>query len=513
MTKRPSHRWILGRITRCGLLTPRSLALFAAAAISNGGNLGALLRFCARRDPDGTALVNGNERLSFAELAQQCDRMAAALRDVYHVRRGAVIGVLGRNGGDLVRAILASTRLGARVYLLNPEMSRSQLAALVEQHGIRLVLATSSCGTTLKESTCQAIDAARLLANAPATYRRLGRVNGGELVMLTGGTTGPPKAAVRRPDLGSFLRLFLHLVATLRLDRCRTTFIAVPLFHGYGLASFLVALALGRAMYLMPRFDAAAASALIEQERIEALIVVPSMLQRIFAEARDLSCLRCIVSGGAALPPALAAETQRRHGDVLFNLYGTSEAGVAVCATPEDLAAAPGTIGRELWGVQVLIRSAAGEEVGDGQLGRIGIASHAAVAAGTVIETGDLGYRDRQGRLFVQGRLDDMIVSGGENVSPWELETVLCGHSDVCQAVAVGVPDPDFGQRLAAFVVARPESDVTPGALGEWLKERLARYQRPRSITLVEELPLTAIGKIDRNALRTRGTGEPAPIN
>ena len=209
-----------------------------------------------------------------------------------------------------------------------------------------------------------------------------------------------------------------------------------------------------------------------------------------------------MISGGAALPAPLAVETRRRLGDVLFNLYGTSEAGVAIFASPADLAAAPDTIGRPIWGVRVTIRDDAGAVLPDGQLGRLCVeSSAAALSKARWIETGDVGLRDASGRIFVRGRIDDMIVSGGENVAPWEVETVLLTHPQVREAAAVGVPDPDFGQRLVAFVSLKPGSTLTPDALAAWLAERVARYQRPRSIEFLDELPLTAIGKVNKRAL------------
>ncbi|MEA3041356.1 MAG: fatty-acyl-CoA synthase [Sphingomonadales bacterium] len=499
--RRPSRRWILRRLVASGLLTPSALATFAATAVGSGVNLASLLRFAARRDPAGIALVQAGRATSFAELAGQSERMAAALRHTHGIARGDVVGIIGRNGADLIRAVFAAARLGTRVTLLNPEMSRPQLAALTERHRIRLVLAAGDAEALVQDAACPVLDAAELLAAAPPDHRRIGRVGGGELVVLTGGTTGPPKAAARKPSVLAFLRLFLHLVAALELDRYPSAFVAVPLFHGYGIAAFLVALALGRTVHLMPRFEAEVACALIERERIAAAVVVPSMLQRMLAQPANLASLRCVISGGAALPPPVAVETRRRLGDVLFNLSGTSEGGVAVFAAPADLAEAPDTIGREIWGVRVAIRGEDGTLLADGEIGRICVKSSAAVSRDKGIETGDVGFRDGAGRLFVRGRVDDMIVSGGENVSPWEVETVLLTHPDIAEAAAVGVPDPDFGQRLVAFVVPRPGSTLTADALSQWLGERVARYQRPRAIEIRSELPLTAVGKVDKRAL------------
>jgi acyl-CoA synthetase (AMP-forming)/AMP-acid ligase II len=426
--------------------------------------------------------------------------MAAAFRDAHGIGRGDAVGILGRNGADLVRAIFAASRLGARVMLLNPEMSRLQISELIERHRLNLVVTAGDIEQP-QTAACPVVGAAQLLAASPRAYARLGRVTGGELIVLTGGSTGPPKPAARRASARNFLLLFLHIVAALELDRYRSVYVAVPLFHGYGVAAFLVALALGRTIYLAPRFDAAAACRLIDGERIEAAVLVPSMLQRVLASPAGLGSLRCVICGGAALPPRLAVETRRRLGNVLFNLYGTSEAGVAVFATPADLAECPDTIGREIWGVKVTIRDSEGRVVSGEAAGRLCIESKAAASQGSWIDSGDFGLRDRSGRLFLRGRADDMIVSGGENVSPWDVETVLMTHPDVKEAAAVGVADADFGQRLAAFVVAMPGSELTAEALSEWLGERVARYQRPRSIELRPELPLTPIGKVDKRAL------------
>jgi acyl-CoA synthetase (AMP-forming)/AMP-acid ligase II len=427
--------------------------------------------------------------------------MAAALRDAHGVRRGDRVGILCRNGTGLIRGLFAAARLGARVTLLNPEMSPLQLASILERHHLRLVLVDPDTQELVNRAACTVLVVEALLANSSVRYRRLGRVTGGELVVLTGGTTGPPNAARRKPSVRNFLLLFLHLVAALELDRYPSAYVAVPLFHGYGIAALLVALTLGRTVYLAPQFKAAAACRLIESERIEAVVVVPSMLQRLIADSAHLSSLRCVISGGAALSPQLVLATRERLGDVLFNLYGTSEGGVAVFATPADLADSPDTIGREIWGVIVTIRDPADICVPDGQLGRLCVQSKAAVEHAAWIETGDFGCRDKHGRLFVRGRIDDMIVSGGENVSPWEIETVLMTHPEVGEVAAVGVPDADYGQRLLAFVVLKQDSTLTAEALLSWLTERVARYQRPREIHLRSGLPLTAIGKIDKRAL------------
>ncbi len=256
-------------------------------------------------------------------------------------------------------------------------------------------------------------------------------------------------------------------------------------------------------MFLLPRFDAAKACELIKQNQIEAITVVPLMLQRILHfDANSLDSIECIISGGAALNPALVAETQVRLGDKLFNLYGTSEAGFSVIATPEDLRKNPETIGRKIGGVNLSILDANNKLLPTGEIGKICIKSLWSVKTDkNFVETGDLGFQDENGYLFLRGRTDEMIVSGGENVYPIELENILVKHPAVQQIAVVGVPDNDFGQRLKAFVVSANGAKLTEAEIKDWLTTRVARFQMPVAVEFLEELPTTAIGKINKKAL------------
>ena len=494
---------IARRLIDAGLLTPGAIFDFARTAIGQGVTLAALARFAARRFGDHPAVVDETGSHSFRDLADRGDRAAAALAAARPISRGTPVGVLCRNGSAFVYALIAASRLGARVLLLNPEMSAPQLVALVEQRRIGLVLGQPDTLPLLEGSPAETIDVAALLATESQAPPRLRRLDGGELVILTGGTTGPPKAAARKPSPGNFLLLFIHLVTALELDRRRKVYVAVPLCHGYGVAAFLVALTLGRTVYLLPRYRTEDAVALIEREQIDVLAVVPVILQRLLsAPDADLSRIKRVTTGGAALPPALARRTQDRLGLVLFNLFGSSEAGVSIFATPDDLAASPATIGREIWGVRAKILDEQDEPVPSGKIGRLVIHNLASMTGAKGVMTGDLASRDAEGRLFIHGRADDMVISGGEKVHPWEVETVLMDHPDVQEAAVLGVPDPEFGQRLSAFIVPRPGCELSRAAVDDWLADRVARYQRPRDVTFRQSLPVTPVGKLDRRSLR-----------
>ena len=493
---------IARRLFEAGLLTPRAIYDFGRTAIGQGVTLAALARFAARRFGDRPAVVDHTGSHSFRDLADRGDRLALALAAAHPIQRGTPVGILCRNGSAFVYALIAASRLGACVLLLNPEMSAQQLVGLIEQRNIGLVLGHVDTLRLLEGTSTTALDVDALVRSSAATSRPP-RLDGGELVILTGGTTGPPKAASRKPSPGNFLLLFIHLVTALELDRRKKVYVAVPLCHGYGVAAFLVALTLGRTVYLLPRFQTETALALIQREGIDVLAVVPVILQRLLAApGADLSRIKRVITGGAALPPALARRTQARLGPVLFNLFGSSEAGVSVFATPDDLKAAPATIGREIWGVRADILDDQNEPLPAGKVGRLVIHNLASVTGARGVATGDLASRDPEGRLFIHGRADDMVISGGEKVHPWEVETVLMDHPDIVEAAVLGVPDPEFGQRLSAFIVTRSGCELSRMSLDAWLTERVARYQRPRDVTFRDTLPITPVGKLDRRALR-----------
>jgi acyl-CoA synthetase (AMP-forming)/AMP-acid ligase II len=231
--------------------------------------------------------------------------------------------------------------------------------------------------------------------------------------------------------------------------------------------------------------------------------VVPTALQRMLLyDPEALSSLRCVVTGGAPLSPQLAQEALERLGPILFNFYGTSEAGFCIMGTPELLGRKPDSIGRPVRGVQARIVADGGQVAGQATPGQLCIRSSWTTGGKGWIETGDLAYRDADGDIFLLGRVDDMIVSGGENVYPIELENVLVRHPGVDSVAVVGIPDAEFGQRLKAVVVAKEGVSLDRSELLDWLKPRVARYQMPAVVEFRDELPVTALGKLDKKSLR-----------
>lgn len=507
---------LVGKLFKIGLLTPLGFVRFVSALAGEGTNLMALLRFAARKYPNRIAVVDELETVSYEDLYRQSLNLAGHLQSDFQLRAGSKTAFLCRSHANLIRAVCAAARIGARVYLLNPEMTAEQFAALAAKNEFDFLfydlavehLIAADKKNDWKKKSLIADDAENVsVANLSKRENRIGirRAFSGEIVVLTGGTTGTPKAARRRTSVLNFLHPFFALLTELNLDQYQTVYIATPAYHGFGIAAIIIGMILGETMFLLPRFDAEKACALIEQNQIEVVTVVPLMLQRMLHhDANALASLQCVISGGAALNPALAEETLERLGDKLFNLYGTSEAGFSVIAAPEDLRRASDTIGKAIAGVNLKILDEKNRQAPTGTVGKICIKSAWSIKTDkNWIETGDLGFQDADGFLFLRGRDDEMIVSGGENVYPIELENILAKHPAVRQIAAVGIPDAEFGQRLKAFIVLSPGATVAEAEIRRWLETRVARFQMPAAIEFLDELPQTAVGKINKKVLRS----------
>jgi fatty-acyl-CoA synthase len=335
-------------------------------------------------------------------------------------------------------------------------------------------------------------------------------------VILTSGTTGTPKGATRKqPD--SF-EPAAALFSKIPLRARETTMIAAPMFHSWGFAHFTLGLPLSSTLVLQRRFDPEETLRAVSQHAASALVLVPVMLQRILELGErviaryDISSLRVIALSGSALPGELATRAMDVFGDVLYNLYGSTEVAWATIATPEDLRAAPGTAGRPPLGTVVKLLDADGREVGPGETGRIFVGNEMVFEGYTggggkeivrgLMSTGDVGRFDDAGRLFVEGRDDEMIVSGGENVFPREVEDLLADHEQIEEAAVIGVEDAEFGQRLRAFVVLHEGSELSEADVQAYVRSNLARFKVPRDVIFVSELPRNATGKVLKRELQ-----------
>jgi acyl-CoA synthetase (AMP-forming)/AMP-acid ligase II len=503
-------RLALEKLRRSGFLTFRGLTGFVAAMRSEGAGPMALLRLAAHLHPNRFAACDEAERTTCRDLLSSVRRLALHLRHVEGLRAGDRVVLLCRNGIGAVEAILALSRIGVDAHLWNVDLSPSQLERRLEAGGFRLVIGDSEVLAPFdpaRHPDLRMLEDLRTVAfQGPVIGQELSKIRPGRIVVASGGTSGKLRLAVRRPSLRAVLRPFLGLLERLELDSCRSALIVTPFYHGYGLAFLFVCLFLGVEVHLVRRYATRAVLDRIRADAIDGAILVPLMLQRMWTEDPDaVGSMRFLLSGGARLDPSLALEVTTRSSARLFDLYGSTEAGFSILATPEDRATRPGTLGKAIPGVTVRIRDDLGQELSKGKVGRICVESPWAMENRdrAWVDTGDLGRVDEMGFVHLTGRADDRIVSGGENVHPQDLERALLDCPDIAEAVVLGVEDPEFGQRLAAFVAPALASDIDAEEILAWLKPRVARYQMPVRVHLLKELPMTAVGKVDRAILRS----------
>ncbi|PWU60444.1 acyl-CoA synthetase [Micromonospora globispora] len=513
--------FIVATLTRRGLLTPGRpirVASQLGALRKWGWSLSGELRQAAARDPGRTAVVDEHgAELTYRELLDRAERLARSMRAVLGVQSGDRIGVLCRNHHGLIEAVVAAMLLGADAVLVNTGLSAAQLATVADEQSLRVlvhdaefaerVLGLPADVQRVDERGQEELIAAALPGDELQPPERDGRT-----IVLTSGTTGTPKGA-RRPTPNGFGPL-VSIIDRIPLHARDTVLIAAPLFHTWGYAALQVAFALRSTIVLHRRFDPAATLAALAGQPCDALFAVPVMLQRLLEvpPPNPRPPLKVVAVSGSALPGGLAPKFMDVYGDVLYNLYGSTEVSWASIAGPADLREAPTTAGRPPHGTRLEILDNAGQPVRDGRVGRIFVGNEMLFEGYTsgvrrethdgLLDTGDLGRVNPDGLLFVDGRADDMIVSGGENVFPSEVEDLLSRLPQVREAAVIGVPDPEYGQRLAAFLALHPGEALDPEAVREYVRHYLARFSVPRDVIFVKYLPRNATGKVLSRELR-----------
>jgi acyl-CoA synthetase (AMP-forming)/AMP-acid ligase II len=484
----------------------------------------------ANRFPDETAIVDELGTLTFRELHERSNGLAHAFSDAGIVE-GDGVAVMCRNHRGFIEATTAISKLGADALYLNTAFAAPQLTEVVGREKPKAIVYDEEFGDLLSDAAKRRKRFIAWNDSDDLPYPTLGELiaggdpsdvvppeREGRATILTSGTTGSPKGASRGNPQS--MDPVVSLLAKIPLKARERTHIAAPLFHSWGFAHYSLGLILGSTYVLRRKFDPEACLAEVSRHRCETLVVVPVMMQRILElpeEVRgeyDLASLKVVAASGSALPGDLAVEWMEAFGDNLYNLYGSTEVAWASIATPEDMRAAPGTAGRPPRGTVVKLYDEEKREVPPGETGRIFVGNEMLFEGytgggskdviGNLMATGDVGRFDEGGRLFVEGRDDEMIVSGGENVFPKEVEDLLSRHDAVAEAAAIGVEDKDFGQRLRAFVVLDEGKDASEDDLKGYVKQNLARYKVPREIMFLDELPRNATGKVLKRELEER---------
>ncbi len=498
-------------------------------AINTYGQLGAPVVIAALKHGERTGLIDELGSLTFAEMNARSDALAAAL-----FRRGVAesdcVGILCRNHRGFLDIGFAAAKLGVRIVYLNTDFSAPQLQDICARERVTLLVMDEEFeplvdqldtlhgkliawhdqrgdGDTLESL----IRAGERLPPAPPPAQH------SKVVLMTSGTTGTPKGAPRSATRS--IAPIGAMLSKVPYQSCEATYVAPPMFHGVGYSQMLLALALGCTLIIERRFDPERVVAAITAHKPTALVVVPVMLRRVVGVLEqelnlyDLSSLRIVFVSGSALEAELVRRTQTSIGRVLYNFYGSTEVAYATFATPDDLAAAPGCAGRPPFGTVVRLYDEDSRPVtGPNRVGRIFVGNsfpfEGYTGGGTkevidgLMSTGDVGHFDAAGRLWVDGRDDEMIVSGGENVFPSEVEELLVTHPAIEEAAVIGVEDAEFGERLAAFVVLRDNDSLGPEQVRKFVKANLARFKIPRDVLFLGELPRNPTGKVLKRTLR-----------
>jgi len=510
-------------------MRPSRLVRAAETLLRWGPTPAGAYRVSAVRRASKPAVIDERGTLTFAEVQRRTNALANALGE-RGIAPGDSVALMCRNHRGIVEATIALSKLGAHALYLNTMFAAPQVTAVCEREQPKAIIYDSDLAEVVADAAQgrkrfvawveegdrpEDPSLEQLIADGDPTELAPPPVKS-RVIILTSGTTGTPKGAKRSQPKS--LQPAAAMFSRIPMRAEQRILVAAPLFHTWGLGNFQLGMALGSALILRRRFDPEGTLAAIQEHRAEVLIVVPVMLQRILElpdevlDRYDTRSLKIIASSGSALPGPLATRVMDRFGDILYNLYGSTEVSWATIATPKDLRDAPGTAGKPPFGTVVRLYDEEGREVPQGKSGRIFVGNdllfegYTSGAGKDVIDglmaTGDIGHFDSEGRLFIDGRDDEMIVSGGENVFPREVEDLLSHHDDIEEVAVIGVDDEEFGQRLRAFVVRREGATLDEDEVKAYVKRNLASFKVPRDVIFLEELPRNATGKVLKRVLR-----------
>ncbi|KLI06881.1 MULTISPECIES: long-chain-fatty-acid--CoA ligase FadD2 [Mycolicibacterium] len=515
-------------------LEPPQNVLAMLSDIRTWGEIGMIPALNARRHPDRVAVIDDEGEFTFGELDSAAHALAHELLTM-GVRGGDGVGILARNHRWFLVSLYGAARVGARIIMLNSEFSGPQIKEVSEREGAKVIIYDDEYTAAVAHAEPE-LGKLRALGVNPDSDRPSGstdetlaeviaRANGRpapkasqhpSIIILTSGTTGTPKGANRAapPSLAPIGGVLSHVP----FKAGEVTALPAPMFHALGFLHATIAMMLGTTLVLRRRFKPATLLEDVEKHQVTAMVVVPVMLSRMLDHLEqmtpkpNLSSLRIVFVSGSQLGAELASRALKELGPVVYNLYGSTEIAFASIARPKDLSINPATVGPVVKGITVKIIDDNGKELPQGQVGRIFVRNTFPFKGYTggggkqiidgMLSSGDVGYFDEHGLLYVSGRDDEMIVSGGENVFPAEVEDLISGHPEVIEATALGVEDKEWGHRLKAFVVKAEGASIDEDAIKTYVKEHLARYKVPREVVFLDELPRNPTGKILKRELR-----------
>jgi acyl-CoA synthetase (AMP-forming)/AMP-acid ligase II/uncharacterized protein YndB with AHSA1/START domain len=493
-----------------------------------GFTLAGGLAAAAARSPYRAALIDRRRESNYADVAARTTHLASGLAAIGFTE-DSKFAVLARNHAAMVECMLAVSKLGAELVLLNTGLAARPVGDLVDRNSVDAIFLDDEfephtrylppeiarIATHADSVVLQRLSIEDLISSGAAAAKVEPPRKPGKLIVLTSGTTSTPKSA-RRPTPSGFGAI-AAMLSRMPLRRDEVMLLAAPVFHAWGLAALQLSTPLLATVVLAERFDAEECLKIVERQRCTVLVLVPVMLQRILELPADViarydtSSLKVVASSGSPISGASVTAFMDTFGDILYNFYGSTEVSWATIADPTDLRLAPTTAGRPPLGTRIAVLGRDGQPVSAGAAGRIfvgndmlfdGYADATSPAMeDRLMDTGDLGYLDASGRLFVAGRADEMVISGGENVFPRPVEEAIAALPHVVDVAVVGVPDQEFGERLAAFVVLAIGASLHQDAVKDHIRNRLSRFSIPRDVVFVNQLPRNATGKVLKRQL------------
>ena len=522
-------RFQLKVLREAGVLAPQRpdrTARVVKTLVTQGTTPASAIAVSAIKFPDRTFIVDETGELTFEQVHRRTNALANSMREM-GIRDGDAVGIMCRNHRGIFEATLAASKLGVTALFLNTMFSGPQLVEVIEREGPTALIFDEEFSNLLEgvpedvmritawsDETAEGPNLDRMIATGSREDLAKPKSDS-RFVILTSGTTGTPKGAQRNSPKG--LAGIAGLLHEIPYRSGQTMVVAAPLFHSWGFINSVFALTLGCTIVLDRRFDPETVLRRIEQHKADVLIAVPVMLLRITSLDSELTAkydvgnLKIVSLSGSALPGGLALEWMDRFGDNIYNMYGSTEVAFASVAGPADLRRNPSTAGRPPRGTRIRLVDDEGRDVPQGVTGRIFVNNSMTFEGytgggtkdnlGDYISSGDVGHLNSDGLLFIDGRDDEMIVSGGENIFPGEVEDLITGHELVIESAVIGVKDDEFGQTLKAFVVLTAGAELDEGDVKAHVKANLASYKAPKEVVFLDALPRNATGKVLKRSL------------
>jgi long-chain acyl-CoA synthetase len=485
-------------------------------------NLADNLSASAAEHGDRVAVKLDDAELTYAQLDQAAARVAGLLRE-RGVGSGDRVGIMLPNVPYFPACYYGALRRGAVVVPMNVLLKRREVAFYLSDSGAKLLFAWHDFGEAAQTGADEA--GAECVLVAPGEFERLlaeaepvdevaeRDPEDTAVILYTSGTTGQPKGAeLTHSNLTRNVEAFLPLID---VDETSVVLGALPLFHSFGQTCGLNAsVRTGACLTLIPRFDASKALEIIQRDHVTVFEGVPTMYAAMLhhpdRDAADISCLKVCASGGASMPAEVMRGFEQAFGAKVLEGYGLSETSPVASFNQPDRERKPGSIGTPIAGVEMKVVDDDGNEVPQGEPGEILIRGHnvmkgywnkpeataEAISDDRWFKTGDMATIDEDGYFFIVDRKKDLIIRGGYNVYPREVEEVLYEHPAVREAAVIGVPHPELGEEVAAAVALKEGTEVTEDELREYAKEQVAAYKYPRKVWFVDELPKGPTGKI-----------------